>query len=198
MKFNRWTLVACLAALVAALALAVTARWNKREAERVAFQRQGLQQTHSELERTRAELEHSVTQAQEKTQELNDAVAKSKQYQEEQRAQATRVVGLANAMIAAAAFKPAVAEFYMSEGKWPTANEDIGLPKPTSFEAKGLHSVSVLPGGKIQLEVDDLGKKSLVFLNGTANEAGHVVWTCTTPSITDIAKLASACTFKSN
>jgi TolA-binding protein len=173
MKSNRWIFIACAAVLLAAIALGSGALWNKREADRLGVEKQAMQQVHSDLEKSRAELANSVTKAEEKTQELNDAVAKSQQYQEEQRARATReqeehrvqaarTVGLANAMIAAAAFKPAVAEFYQTEGKWPTANQDIGMPKPTSFAAQGVHSVSVLPGGKIQLELDDRGKRAMV------------------------------------
>jgi Pilin (bacterial filament) len=202
MNFNRWTLVACGAVLLAVAALGLAAHWNAREADRVASERAALQRTHSELEskldEARIEAERAAAEAQEKTHELNDAIAKSKKYQGEQRIQSLRVVGLANGIMAASPFKPAVAEFFLSEGKWPGANQDIGMPPPESFKAKGVRSVRILPGGKIQIAVDDMGKKADVYLTASVNGAGQVTWTCMTTAIPDIARLVSTCVYRAH
>jgi hypothetical protein len=202
MNFNRWTLVACGTVLVAAAALGLTAQWNAREADRAASERTALKRTHSELDsklaKSRDEVERSVAEAQEKTQELNDAINQSKQYQEDQRTQSLRVVGLANGMMAASPFKPALAEFFLSEGKWPEANQDIGMPPPESFKAKGVRSVRVFPGGKIQIVVDDMDKSADVYLAASVNGAGQVTWTCVTSAIPDIARLVSTCAYRAH
>jgi hypothetical protein len=203
MKLSRSTILIFCIAFVAAIALGVTARWQRFEAARLADEESSLRETRTELEltraevdKTRAELERSVDEAQNETQELKAAIKSSQKYQETQRTQVARTVGLANALTAAASIKTAMTEYFLTEGKWPAANEEMGLPAPTSFKSKGVRSVGVVPGGGIQLVVDDLGKRADVRLNAKSNDAGQVVWNCESSSIPDIAHLVPGCVYK--
>ena len=183
------------ALIVAAIAFVFAARWFSLEADRAAATQEALQRTQSEVEVSRAKLEETMTTAQAKAQELNDAVKNSEQYQENQRVQAGRAVGLANGLMAAANMKTAMTEFYLTEGKWPSGNQEIGMPAAASFNAQGLKSVGIVPGGRIKLIVEDRGKPAEVYWNANVNEMGQVRWDCMTPSIPDIARLAPACKY---
>jgi hypothetical protein len=182
--------------LVAAISFGVAAWISKREMDRLEEQKLALQQTQVELHDTQVELNKSVQQAREQTRELDDAVKDSKQYQQEQRNRAAQARGLVGGLQAAAGVKVAMTEFFLTEGKWPSSNQEFGLPAP-GFQEKGIQSVTVLPGGKIRVANTDLAHKGeFVMLSASVNAAGQVTWICTTSTIPDIAQLASGCSYQ--
>src|SRR5262245_23769508 len=125
MKFNRPALLAFSAALFAAATLAIAALWQILETDRAIEAKKALHKTQAEIESSRAQLDEatkrldeSVDTAEQETKKLNDAVKKSRQYQEAQRKLTNRSVGLVNALAAASMLKPAMTEYYLTEGKW--------------------------------------------------------------------------------
>ena len=203
MKLKRTTWLAFGAACVAAIVLGIVARWHSLEAERAQAAEKTLRATQAELESSRATLEkarqqldESVAVAEREADTLNAAVKNSKQYQETQRQQSTRATGLVNALTAAAGIKTAMTEYYMTEGKWPASNKELGMPEPTGFKAAGVRSVGIVPGGAIQMIVDDLGKRAELYLRADANAAGQIHWRCESRAIPDIAQIVPACTYK--
>jgi type IV pilus assembly protein PilA len=196
MTANRWLVIGTSVLFAAAISFGVAAWISKREADRLAEQNLALQQTQVELHDTQVELNKSVQQAREQTRALDDAVKDSKQYQQEQRNRAARAHGLVGGLQAAAGVKVAMTEFFLTEGKWPSSNQEFGLPAAGSQE-KGMQSVTVLPGGKIRVANTDVAHKAeFVMLSASVNAAGQVTWICTTSNIPDIAQFVSGCAYQ--
>jgi hypothetical protein len=110
--------VVLIAAVLTGVFLVLSARWHASEADRAAKESESLRRAKSDIDATRAALDRSAEQAQERAQQLHEAIDSSKSYQEEQRAHATRTVGLANGMMSAAPLKVQMAEFFLTEGKY--------------------------------------------------------------------------------
>ncbi|HYM35182.1 MAG TPA: hypothetical protein VET48_07260, partial [Steroidobacteraceae bacterium] len=148
---HRRFIVVSVIASMAAITLGVVTWSAKQEADQLLVEKQNLQQAQSELQAKQAELEKSILRAKREAQASDDAVKDSQQYQQEQRARANRARGLINGMSAATSMKTAMTEFYFTEGKWPSSNQEFGEPDPSGFNADGVQSINVLPGGKIRL-----------------------------------------------
>jgi hypothetical protein len=179
-------------AFLAALALGIAAWRYNVSAERLAEERRSLEALRADIKERQASLSDSLQQAQQQTEALNAAVEKSENYQQEQRTLASRGVTLANALNTAQSMKVAITEFYLTEGKWPRANADIGMPAPATFANGDVRSVAVRPNGRIELTI----ASGTLFLQGAANQAQQIIWKCVTDSIPDIARLAPDCTYR--
>lgn len=191
MVFSRLLTASSLIAIVAAIALGVSAWMAGREKTKLA-------ETNAALQRTKTALEGSVKQAEEQTRALDDAVKNSRQYQQDQRAMAARARSLAEGIMAASSVKVAVTEFFYSQGKWPESNKALGGPAFDSYKAGALQSVTVVPGGKIRLVFRGENEKiERIWWNASQNGAGQVIWSCTTADIPDIGELtANKCMYQ--
>jgi type IV pilus assembly protein PilA len=88
-------------------------------------------------------------------------------------------------MTLAGGAKAGVAEFYSSNGTWPTNNASAGLPSTsTSISGNAVNSVSV-SGSQITITFNtkvDSGKT--IILQGSASD-GSIKWTCTGGDVLD-------------
>jgi hypothetical protein len=79
-----------------------------------------------------------------------------------------------------ARIRPAVINYYETEGKWPATNAAAGLPAPDQYDGESFRSVTVLPDGRFVLVFNaqsgvDGGRVQLVPVTGrTLN------WRCET------------------
>ena len=77
----------------------------------------------------------------------------------------------------AAAAKTATAEYYAANGRFPTANESLGLPSATDIKGNAVKSVNAA-NGKITItynaKVDD--DKTLIL--SAITSAGGIQWKC--------------------
>jgi hypothetical protein len=182
---------------VAAISLGVSSWMSKRETDRLAEQKLALQQAQVELQDTQVELQKSVQQAEAQKRALDDAVKGSQQYQQQQRSRAARARGLVGGLQAAADVKVAMTESFLTEGKWPSTNQEFGAPAPERSQPEGEQIITVLPGGKIRVaNTNGAHKAEFVTLSASVNAAGQVAWICTTSTIPDIAELVSGCVYQ--
>ena len=82
----------------------------------------------------------------------------------------------------AASAKGAVTEYYVSEGKWPKTNTEVGLPDSTAIKGNAVTSVAIADNGVITVTYN--GKVE----NGTTVDftpnvpetgGGSISWKCT-------------------
>ena len=147
----------------------------------------GAWQRHA-AERDRAAIERAHAQAEQRGRELERQVAA------EQRA----IEAIRSDVVATAAAKVAVAEFYLSTGRMPQTNAEAGLPASTEYRGRSLRSLSIGNDGRIVLEFDALsgrdgGVIELVPDLGGA-EAMGVQWHCTTGHYPQIVRALPSCT----
>lgn len=151
----------------------------------------------AELIKLREELDTKIKEAQEQTKVLNDAVTNNKNAQAQQLAGFTRAQKYANGFIIAQPFKPAAAEYYMSEGKWPESNKALGMADPASFEQGSVRSVGIDATGRISIVYARMGNPAeTIWLQGLANPNGHIVWKCVSPDVKDIADVLQNCVYQ--
>lgn len=188
MPSNRIVTAASITVIIAAIALGAGAWFYHQQAVELKARNAGLQQTKLALDR-------STQQAREQLQALNDGIKSGEQHQQSQQQLSLRAAHLANGFDAAGSVKTAVAEYFITYGKWPTSNREAGISDPGSYKADNLSAITVLPDGRIRMTFVDNGKQQQVWLHGLVNKAMQVLWKCTTPDIADIAKLIPACAY---
>jgi type IV pilus assembly protein PilA len=102
-------------------------------------------------------------------------------------------------MAASGGIKTAVAEYYISMGKWPASNADAGLPAPDEYRGKSLRSASVAGDGSVTFTFDaasgvDGGRLRLIPDIAHANAMG-VQWRCETGDYAWIKRALPACEY---
>jgi len=199
MALTRDKKIATVLIAVSVLGLGAVISVTMHQRAQLDAQQQMLDQTKSEIAKAQSSLDTATQAAQQQTQELKDAVKNSEQYQQEQRVQSLRARRIANGLTAANIVKIQMAECYMTVVHWPSSNAECGISPPTSFaNTDGLRSITVVPNGKIKIElVDEVGKPAMLWLSAAVNSAMQVNWVCTTKDIADISTLVPACRFES-
>jgi len=102
-------------------------------------------------------------------------------------------------LIAVAAMRPAIAEYFMASGKMPVSQTDAGLPAPDSYRGKSLKSATVLPDGSIELAFDansgvDGGR--IRFVADTSHvDAMGLQWRCVTSDYPLIKRVTPTCEY---
>jgi FtsZ-interacting cell division protein ZipA len=185
----RWLNLSIVVILVAILGLGVATWTMRRERTQLAQENENLQQTKSALE-------SSLKDAREQAIALNEAVRQSEQHEREQTTSALRKRDVSEGLATAAGVRTAMAEYYVTQGKWPESNEQSGALPPESYRVNALRSVAVLPDGRLRLRFASGGIDGHVVLAGNASAAGQVTWRCTSPDIPDIAHLADHCAYQ--
>ncbi len=123
-----------------------------------------------------------------------DAKAMAEESSKRFKASAYTSEGLA----AAANAKTRVVEFYFETGKFPSSNEEAGLPPAEQFVGHSLTSLAVSEGGVITVTMNELsGVKdgAIRLLPDDSNQAMGVQWRCETPSYKDIGGWAPQCKY---
>lgn len=101
-------------------------------------------------------------------------------------------------LAAAANVKIQLAAYYSETGKFPSSNEEAGLPAADHFVGQSLTSLAVSEGGVITLTMNELsGVKdgSIRLLPDDSNPAMGMQWRCETPSYKDIGGWAPQCRY---
>ncbi len=79
------------------------------------------------------------------------------------------------------ASKSSIAEYALSQARFPDNNAEAGLDAPTSYRGSHVESMTVSAGGVVTVKFDDpsLLNGTLVF-TPTLVGGGSIRWTCTT------------------
>src|SRR5581483_1482349 len=90
---------------------------------------------------------------------------------------------VAEGLSLAGRMKPAISEFYLSQGRLPSSNASAGLPAATSYAANFVSSIDVGTAGRgivtITYSADSkISGKTLVLTPSTA-ATGSIQWVCT-------------------
>jgi hypothetical protein len=84
---------------------------------------------------------------------------------------------LAEALSRASMHKVAIAEYYLSMGKWPDGPEAAGLLPAEQYGGRGVHGIRVEPDGVIVIALDP-DARDAVILRGSAEANGSIYWRC--------------------
>jgi type IV secretory pathway VirB10-like protein len=88
---------------------------------------------------------------------------------------------LAEGLQAADRLKPAVVEYFLMAGEFPSSNDDIGLGSPAEMRTARIASVTVMSGGKIKVLFRDfIGSPAAWMRMAPTSLGGPVVWRCET------------------
>jgi hypothetical protein len=91
-----------------------------------------------------------------------------------------------------------VAEYYVSQGKMPSGNEQAGLYAPEEYRGQTLRSATVSPDGNIDLEFDeDSGHDGghLLLVVDLSHPAMGPQWRCETSDYPDIESAIPTCRY---
>ncbi len=154
----------------------------------------------SALSQEKIAAEKNAAEAKQQTTALNAAVDASKQYQQQQTTLSNRARPLSEAFIAAQQVKLATAEFFQSEGKWPTFNKEVGLPAADSFQTETIRSVALEPaakGARIRIKFkNETGIEQQLLMLANLGGAGQVSWSCISPDVKDINEILPGCRYQ--
>lgn len=110
-----------------------------------------------------------------------------------------RATYLSEGLVAAAAGKTAIAEYYLTRGELPTSNRDVGMPEPDQFKGKSLRRLQVSARGVITLSYDGhsgVDGGTIQMIPEVGNAAMGVKWRCVTASYPDIPALVPQCEYQ--
>lgn len=154
----------------------------------------------SALAQEKISAEKNAAEAKQQTTALNAAVDASKQYQQQQTTLSNRVRPLSEAFMAAQQVKFAAAEFFQSEGKWPTFNKEVGLPVADSFQTETIRSVALelaAKGARIRVKFkNESGTEQQLLMLASLSGAGQVSWSCISPDVKDIHDILPSCRYQ--
>lgn len=105
---------------------------------------------------------------------------------------------ISEGLAAAANVKTRVVEFYFETGKFPSSNEELGLPEAERFAGQSLTSLAISEGGVITVAMNELSgvRNGIIrLLPDDNNPAMGVQWRCETPSYRDIGGWAPQCRY---
>jgi len=90
----------------------------------------------------------------------------------------TKRTHVSEGLMLAGAAKTGVAEFYSSQGRWPTANASVGLTSAASISGNAVTSVEV-NGGVITVTYNDKVNDAQTLELSPADQTGSITWDCT-------------------
>ena len=132
-----------------------------------------LSQARSEARHVAAEVEASVQRSVDSARDAMDAQAK----QAEQADQRSLIVG---AVSQATMFRVTLTEYYQSNGTWPRAAEDAGLPPSEDTRGPGVAGIALGERGAVVVSLDDsIAAGSKIVLRPSVNATtGMIDWRC--------------------
>ncbi|TMP48768.1 MULTISPECIES: pilin [unclassified Pseudoalteromonas] len=85
----------------------------------------------------------------------------------------------------AAAAKGAVTEYYVSEGDWPSTNDEAGLPASGAMTGNAVDSVEITGDGTIVITYNEKVTQdaTLILVPGIPSGGGTISWTCNTGTV---------------
>ena len=104
----------------------------------------------------------------------------------------TKRTHVSEGMSLAGAAKTAVAEYYASEGTWPSTNALSGLSAAASIVGNAVNSVTVTTNGTITVVYNTKVESAATLVLVPSDDGGSITWTCNTGSV-DTKYLPSAC-----
>ena len=170
---------------------------------------QRLQETEQQselLEQTLQATEHQSKVLDQQKQTL-DAVVEDlamKQHQEQQRQaeyealhqKALRASYRASGLQTGSLIKTYVAEYYMTEGRFPDSNTKLRLPRPESYASDTVKSITVSRGGRITIVYtakSGMDGGAIVLTPRERNQ--QLVWQCTSRDFEDIQDTMPTCMY---
>ena len=95
----------------------------------------------------------------------------------------------------ASMFKVAIAEYYMSMGKWPTSSEDAGLGPPASFAGGAVARIDIGAEGVITIALTEaLAAGGRIRLTPQADPQSYVIdWRCSHEGDDSLRRYLPAC-----
>lgn len=132
------------------------------------------------------------------SEELDASVKKSvdgaRQAMSDQASEADRRRLANEALVRAAGFKVAVAEYYLTNMAWPTTAKDIGLDAPGAYAGGAVTSVALGPQGAIVVSMDDtFSPASTIRMSPRANATGMIDWRCVVEGSDELRRYLLAC-----
>jgi pilin len=85
---------------------------------------------------------------------------------------------------------------YEERGRWPSSNEESGLPPSSDYASDSVSGLSVSEGGVITVTFNEKSGVKDGKLRLTPHAGMDIRWKCTTPSFKEIEKWAPQCTFE--
>lgn len=193
----------------------------EQEAELLKQQQAVIQQTRSQSAQLEEQLAASEQQSQqlemrlqesaEQTEVLNEQLntldlvvedLAEKQHQEAQlrkeyeamAEQALQGSYRARGLQTASMIKTMVAEFYLTEGRFPRSNTILGLQQPTAYANEQVKSITVGKGGRITIVYTALSGKDNGAINLTPKiKNGQLEWRCSSWDFEDIRDTMPSC-----
>jgi len=109
-------------------------------------------------------------------------------------------LALPEALGAASRMRPAILDYYMREGTLPATNAEADLFAPDQYHGKSFRSITVLPGGQIEVVLNALsgvdGGRILYVPTGDWNALSLHSWRCETPDYPLIECVMPSCSYK--
>lgn len=181
---------------------ALEQRVDAGEQRAQALEQQGAdtQQRTAELERDARERAAQVSKIAadlQKSEDENRRMVQQLSHLEKQ-APSSEMMALAQDLTVMSSLKVGVVEYYLSQGRWPNTNAEVGLPAPEQYHGSALQSAAVQPDGVIEMKFQRRGIQTpgvLRLIADASNEAMGVRWRCESPNYPDIGRLLSACTY---
>jgi hypothetical protein len=205
MPTQRTFKVSAIIAAVAAAALGVSAWLLSRQVGELTSAtsdaqkaKAALAEEQARLEQTASQLSESARQAQQRASALQESIDDSRRYEQESLQRANRIRELSNGLGAASSVKVAMAEYFMTMGKWPVSNQEMGMPAPDSYKSGALRSIGAEADGKVKLVFGSAETQQRLWLHASANPAGAISWRCVTPDIADITQLVAGCVYSAS
>jgi hypothetical protein len=101
---------------------------------------------------------------------------------------------------AVAGMRVAIVEYYLSNGRMPAQQADVGLPAPERYRGRTLKSATVDADGSIDLVFDAAsgvdGGRIRFVADTTRAEAVGVRWRCETADYPQIKRVSPLCEYK--
>jgi Pilin (bacterial filament) len=156
-----------------------------------------ITQLNAEMDRKSEKLNAGISALDKSAAELKEGMSSDKQYREMMMKAAARGGAVGSALASASVAKPAVVEFFMSNGKWPTNNEEAGMSPPSDYALGHIKSIAVEAAGEtaaVRVRFLDESKTiKNVLLTAFTNPAGQVGWRCSSPDVASFAQTYPDC-----
>ena len=92
--------------------------------------------------------------------------------------------------------KMRVVAFRDERGRWPSSNEELGIPPPSDFASGAISELRVSEGGVITATFNEKSGVNNGTLRLTPHVGMDVRWQCTKPSFKDIERWAPQCSYR--
>ena len=161
-----------------------------------AAQLQKIEQHTAALKQAADNLNEQAAHLSEQTDRMQQQVQQEKRDAEAARQRFITAANLAEGMQAASFAETAIAEFYLTEGRFPKNNSEIGMQPPEAYGGHSLRSIALSEGGVMTLTYNDKADKGAIrLIPEDADQQGRINWRCVTASYANIATILPSCEY---